>query len=230
MCLVGRDEAALEALGQEIERTTDCVLTAAKVDLSDPQAVVRFAAGVDDVDLLINCAGFSVVGEVKDIPLELYRHNMAVNFLAPVLLTGRLLGRATRPSTVINVLSTTAIAGRRRQASYSATKAALWAYTCILRRTAPVGTRVVEVLPATFASRFAANTVRVGADGTKTTGREAAHLSSGQEARGLTSAVVASKVYDAVEAGKDRVFVPFEAKLFLVLETVAPWLFRRLFK
>lgn len=230
MYLVGRDLAALEELRGDIMRTSDCVASVAKVDLSDSESVINFAATVDDVDLLINCAGFSVVGEIKDVPLNLFRNNMAVNFFAPVFLTTEFLRKNTKPRTVVNILSTTAIAGRRKQGCYSATKAALWAFTRILQRTVPPGLQVVEVLPATFASRFAENSIRVNFANSGQSWDIRANKSGGHNSHGLTSEAVASKILRAVEEGREYVFIPLKAMLFLTLEAVAPRLFRRLFK
>lgn len=230
MCLVGRNLAALEKLRGDIMRTSDCMVNVSKVDLSDSESVINFAATVDSVDLLINCAGFSVVGEIKDIPLDLFRNNMAVNFFAPVFLTTEFLRKSNKPMTVINVLSTTAIAGRRKQGCYSSTKAALWAFTRILRRIAPPGLQIVEVLPATFASPFAENSIRVTSANSGQPCGDRASRSGGQNSHGLTSKAVASKVFRAVEKGREYVFIPFESRLFLTLEAIAPWLFRRLFK
>jgi len=230
MCLVGRDLAALEELRGDIMRTSGCVASVAKVDLSDSESVINFAATVNDVDLLINCAGFSVVGEIKDIPLDLFRNNMAVNFFTPVFLTTEFLSKSTKPRTVVNILSTTAVAGRRKQGCYSATKAALWAFTRILRRTVPPGLQVVEVLPATFASRFAENSIRVNSANSGQPWGNRASQAGSQNSHGLTSEVVALKIQRAVKEGREYVFVLFEARLFLTLEAVAPRLFRRLFK
>lgn len=224
--LVGRNEAALEELREEITRTSPCQVQIARVDLASAGTIAEFASSVEHADLLINCAGFSVVGEVKDVPLEMFRRNMAVNFLGPVILTSEFLKKPVKPQTVVNVLSTTAVAGRRMHGCYSSTKAALWAFTRILRRVASPETRVVEVLAATFASRFANNTIRVGVQRHR---RGAASNAAGCR-HGLTSRAVAARIYKAVQNGREYVFVPFAARLFLALETTAPSAFGRLFK
>jgi short-subunit dehydrogenase len=224
--LVGRNEASLEELREEITLASPCQVQVARLDLASGEAIVEFASGVNDADLVINCAGFSVVGQVKDVPLEMFRKNMAVNFLGPVILTCEFLKKPVKPRVVVNVLSTTAVAGRRMHGCYSSTKAALWAFTRILRRVTSPEICVLEVLASTFASRFANNTIRVGGPGHK---RETVSTRAGR-GRGLTSRAVADKIYEAVQTGREYVFVPFAARLFLALETTAPSAFGRLFK
>ena len=223
--LVGRNHAALSQLREELVQKWRRTVHIARVDLGDLRALRDYTATVDHVDVLVNCAGFSVVGTVQDVPLDLFRRNMTVNCFAPVLLTEAFLRKDHPPRRIVNILSTTAIAGRRRQGSYSATKAALWAYTRLLRHAVPKGTRVTEILPATFASGFTANIVNVEAGGqTPATGPK-----GGQSAHGLTSRIVAAKTCRALEQGRRRLFIPRKAKLFHALEAVAPRLFRRLF-
>lgn len=225
ICLVGRDRTALRQLREELAPMHTCTIDVAGVDLGDLEAVSDYADAMEGVDMLVNCAGFSVVGAVQDVSLEWFRKNMTVNFLAPVLLTEAFLRKEPVPQCIVNVLSTTAIAGRRKQASYSASKAALWAYTRMCRQTAPAGTTVIEVLPATFASGFAAHTVAVESD------RKPTNLasSSGRNRHGLTSETVAAKVYQASMRGRRRVFIPHKAKLFHLLEATSPRLFQRMF-
>lgn len=225
ICLVGRDRTSLRQLREELAPTHTCTIDIAGVDLGDLEAVSEYAGAMEGVDVLVNCAGFSVVGAVQDVSLEWFRKNMTVNFLAPVLLTEAFLRKVPVPRCIVNVLSTTAIAGRRKQASYSASKAALWAYTRMCRQTAPAGTTVTEVLPATFTSGFAAHTVAVESD------RKPTNLasSSGRNRHGLTSETVAAKVYQASMHGRRRVFIPHKARLFHLLEATSPRLFQRMF-
>ena len=225
LCIVGRDRVALEALQQELQGNTDCRVDVARVDLANLGQVEHFAETIDSADVLINCAGFSTVGAVKDMPIELYRRNMTVNFFAPVVLTEVLLRKHPPARRIVNILSTTAIAGRERQSCYSASKAALWAYTRILRQTLPTETEVLEVLPATFASNFSANIVSVGSS--EAHGPHA--VQRRQRCHGLTSEIVAAEVCRALDRGCRRLFVPHKAHLFYILETVAPALFRRMF-
>ena len=89
---------------------------------------------------------------------------------------------------------------------------------------------MVEVLPATFASQFTENSIRVNSANSGQPWGNRASQSGGQNSHGLTSEVVALKIQRAVKEGREYVFVPFEARLFLTLEAVAPRLFRRLFK
>ncbi len=224
--LVGRDTSAMNELRKELTTTGQCDIRIDNVDLADPTATADYAAQIECTEALINCAGFSVVGEIADVSLEWFRKNMAVNFFAPVVLTCAALGRQAQPRHIVNVLSTTAVAGRRGHGCYSATKAALWAFTQMLRAAVPTEVHVVEAIPATFASGFARNTVKVAAGQSK----PHSERSSQGNGHGVTSAMVAEKIEDGMRRGRERIYVPFNARVFLSLEAVAPALFRKLFK
>ncbi|UCD53209.1 MAG: SDR family NAD(P)-dependent oxidoreductase [Phycisphaerales bacterium] len=224
--LVARNTPALEELRRELTTSGRCDVRLANVDLADPVATAHYAAQLECTDALVNCAGFSVVGPIAQIPLEWFKKNMAVNFLAPVILTYAALNGQNKPRHIVNVLSTTAVAGRKGHGCYSATKAALWAFTQMLRGAVPAEVHVLEAIPATFTSDFARNTVKVAAGRGEPRAEQA-----GQDTRhGVTSAMVAERIESALGRGDKRVYVPFNARLFLSLEALVPALFRRLFQ
>jgi short-subunit dehydrogenase len=218
--LVARTGSALLELKQQIEATSPCRVRIDAVDLADPNQTAAYIERAQPVDMLINNAGFHVHAHVVDTPLEVIRQNLEANFLASVRMTANLLARESRPRKVINVISTTAIAGRRNLGSYSASKAALWAFTRSLRRVYGNSMQILEVLPSTFESSLFHKGFAVQhreASGSPPTGRI------------LTSRQVARAIMRAEATGKERLLVPLEARAFLLLETVCPPLFRRVF-
>ena len=222
--IVARSGAALAGLRAEIESQTSCRVHVRALDLGEPGAVETLAREAAGVELLINNAGLRVEGDIVDTPLADFRRSYALNFLAPVELATALLSGPRPPRKLVNVLSTTAIAGRRGLAAYASSKAALWTFTRSLRRVHGDERQVLEILPASFDSRLVAAGRRHRA--TDGQGGPAQHAPA---ARRLTAHAVAERIRSAEAGGVERLLLPLEARLFLCLEALAPPLFRRLF-
>jgi len=229
--LVARNDKSLLEVKSDIMACSECAVHVANVDIGDSQAVADFADTIDHVDILINNAGSSVIGQVNDIPINVYNQNFATNFFGAVQLTLEFLKKERKPAKVVNVLSTTAIAGRREQSCYSATKAALWAFTRSLRRTIGDEVQIMEVLPSTFIhSNFSKNAVRITSEGNTRFGEISPKSHKAFAVRNLTSQKVAEQIYGAERRGKEIVLIPFKSRLFLILEACLPWLFHKMFK
>jgi NAD(P)-dependent dehydrogenase (short-subunit alcohol dehydrogenase family) len=220
--IVARSAAALESLRSELVGQTGCRVHVRAVDVGDPGAVEALAADAAGVELLINNAGLRVEGSLVETPLVDFRACYAVDFLGPVRLTRALLAGPSPPRKLVNVLSTTAIAGRSGLGAYASAKAALWSFTRSLRRVHGGSLQVLEVLPASFESGLVAESRRHGDDGGGPT-RQA------PSARRLGAGELAARIRRAEATGRERLLVPLEARLFLALEALAPPLFRRLF-
>jgi short-subunit dehydrogenase len=107
------------------------------------------------IDLLINNAGSSHRARFADGGWENVRETMALNFDAQLRLTEAFLPllRASAPSTIVNVTSTAAHVSRPGAAAYSASKAALTAFSDGLRaEEAKHGVHVATVLPGFVAT------------------------------------------------------------------------------
>ncbi len=102
-------------------------------------------------DILVNNAGIQYAPDfTKEVEAEDVSREIDVNLRAPILLTSRLLPLLRRhaKSTVVNVGSFLAYCPKATMPIYCATKAALHSFTLSLRlQLAPVGVRVVEMLP-----------------------------------------------------------------------------------
>jgi short-subunit dehydrogenase len=150
--LVARREDRLRALAAELPAHVTWVA----VDLTDEDAPtkvrdhVRAEHGLPT--LLVNNAGagFRARFASEQGGWENVRRTMAINFDAVVRLTEALLPdlRAAAPSAVVNVSSTAARVARTGTGAYSASKAALAAWTDSLRtEEAAHGVHVGNVLP-----------------------------------------------------------------------------------
>ncbi len=132
---VGRNAERAEELSARIAEmgaSAEVVLA----DLSEAGAADAVFAAIDErgllADTLINAAGLTTRTEILDIDLADYDDLFAVNVRSPVLLCGRFakrLLRASRPGTVVDILSNAMHGGAPDISIYSMTKAALGIHT-----------------------------------------------------------------------------------------------------
>ena len=94
-----------------------------------------------------------------------YVEILNANFFSPVLLANHLISNSNTRK-VINILSTTAICGRKNHSAYSSSKSALWAYSRSLRRNKGNRIQVLEVIPSTFKSDLNRNSQKKGNEAT----------------------------------------------------------------
>jgi short-subunit dehydrogenase len=128
--LVARREDKLRALAEEIERKNNVAAEVIACDLSDRAA--REALEVSrDVSVLVNNAGFGSAGNFVELDHENEMRMVRTNVEAVVDLCGRYLPGMVRrgEGAVVNVASTVAFQPMVRQATYSASKAFVLAFT-----------------------------------------------------------------------------------------------------
>lgn len=123
-------------------------------NLADAASVEARAAALiaegGPVDILVNCAGITVLGSVLETDLDEVQRVFAVNFLAPYALMRAVLPGmiAKGRGSIINVASDQALIGKPLSAAYGASKAAI----AQLSRSAaldwaPHGVRVNAIAP-----------------------------------------------------------------------------------
>jgi short-subunit dehydrogenase len=158
LLLVARRADRLEALCGEVGGGA----TYEAADLTDPDTALRIAARVEDdcdgsLQLLVNNAG----GDREDRPpfaeagYARVREIMELNFDSAVRLTEALLPilRRSAPSAIVNVSSIAARIARRQTGPYSASKAALAAWSdALYLEERPHGVHVATVLPGFVAT------------------------------------------------------------------------------
>jgi NAD(P)-dependent dehydrogenase (short-subunit alcohol dehydrogenase family) len=96
-------------------------------DVATVEARARALIGERGVDVLVNCAGVTVLGSVLETSLAETERVFRVNFLAPYALIRAVLPGmiARRRGAVVNVASDQALIGKKASAAYGASKAAL---------------------------------------------------------------------------------------------------------
>ena len=132
------------------------------LDVTKPgDAAVATAAAIDRfgcIDVLVNNAGYGIVGAVEETPEAEFRAQMETNFFGAVAVLQAVLPfmRAQRSGAVVNISS---LAGQRASAgfgAYSASKFALEGLSeALAQELAPFGIKVLIVEPGVFRTGFA---------------------------------------------------------------------------
>jgi NAD(P)-dependent dehydrogenase (short-subunit alcohol dehydrogenase family) len=137
------------------------------LDLSDetavPGVVRQAAARAGGLDVLVNNAGYSLVGAVEETSLAEAAQIMATNFFAPLRLTQAVLPlfREQGHGFIVNVASVASTIGFPLTAMYSASKGALAAWSdALAAELAGSGLRVTCVEPGGLRTRFAGPSLR----------------------------------------------------------------------
>jgi NAD(P)-dependent dehydrogenase (short-subunit alcohol dehydrogenase family) len=149
------DKASAEAVAAETGGV------AYEVDVADEGATRALAEWVEErhgrIDVLVNNAGVSGVGDVEETTLELWEHVMRVNVRGVFLMSRAVVPRmiARRSGSIVNMSSAIAETGLARRVSYAASKGAVLALTRSMQvDCAPHGVRVNAILPGTIMTPF----------------------------------------------------------------------------
>ena len=148
--IVDIDFARAESLAQELPDAS-----AERCDITNEADVRQLFAGIPALDILFNCAGIGMVGNVEETELtdfqRLFRVNVEGTFLMtkaalPLLKKGR--------GSVLNMGSVAGLVGVKRRFGYCATKGAVTALTRQLAVDYPVEIRANCIAPGTVDSPF----------------------------------------------------------------------------
>jgi short-subunit dehydrogenase len=128
--LVARRVERLESLANELRNQYHVqaeVLVADLADSADIQRVADYAAGLDDLEILVNNAGFAVWGNYAETPVERQLEMVQVHVNASMCLCRAALPKmiASRRGNIINVSSVAAFTPKPRDVIYTASKAFL---------------------------------------------------------------------------------------------------------
>ena len=142
LVLVARQRDRLEALAKELRKTHGVAADVVAADLGTPEGREALWSATEGagrpVSLLVNGAGFGLVGPEADLPLEKVRQLLAVNVVATAELTHRFLVamRARRAGAILNVSSTSAFYPVPYFSLYGASKAFVLNFTHALHEEA----------------------------------------------------------------------------------------------
>lgn len=163
--IAGRDEDKLKNASERLSNVKYI-----KCDVTDEESISSLVEKLEEdypeLNVLINNAGAANYYNLgtKAGAYEKAKSEITVNYLAPILLTEKLLPVLLNKAeaAVINISSIAAYSPGLVLPTYSASKAALHSYTQILRLTLSVDTavKVFEVLPPLVDTEFAAALTR----------------------------------------------------------------------
>ena len=138
--LTDRDQVTLDAAADALRAEGAEVLLARAVDLTDADAVARFAdevhARCGPMDVVLNVAGISIWGSIESLTSEHWRRVLDVNLMGPVHVLSAFVPpmiAAGRGGHVVNVASAAALFGLPWHAAYSASKFGLRGVSEVLR-------------------------------------------------------------------------------------------------
>ncbi|MBS1788607.1 MAG: SDR family oxidoreductase [Acidobacteria bacterium] len=163
LILTARSVDRLEALANELRSKFDVAVAVIKSDLgqsSDWQMLFDQTEGRgQQVDLLINNAGFGAVGDFADLPLDKQLEMIQVNVSALVALSHLFVQPMLqrKSGAIIQLASTASFQGVPYFATYSGTKSFILTFSeALWAECQPFGVRVLAVCPGPTGTHFQA--------------------------------------------------------------------------
>ncbi len=161
LILTARSGDRLEALANELRTRHQIGITVIEADLSQssaPQTLFEKteAAGLQ-VDLLVNNAGFGLVGDFDNLPLDRQLEMIQVNVMALVALAHLYLQPMIRrrSGAILNLASTASFQGVPYFSVYAATKSFIMIFSeGLWAECQPLGVRVAALCPGATESNF----------------------------------------------------------------------------
>ncbi|MDX1498092.1 MAG: SDR family oxidoreductase [Salinisphaeraceae bacterium] len=128
------------------------------------QAIERITREAGRIDVVVNNAGFGLMGPLAELPATAIREQLDTNVVAPVALTQATLpllreaARVNKSARVANIGSVSGILTTPFSGAYCASKAAIHAVSDALRmELAPFGIHVITIQPGAIRSEFGNN-------------------------------------------------------------------------
>ena len=211
--LVARSAAKLAELAASLSRTHGIAARALAADLADPaapQAIFEQTRG-DTIEILINNAGFGLLGAFAETDWAVEAHMLQVNIAALAHLTKRYLPEMLRRRSgrILNVASTAAFVPGPFMSIYYASKAFVVSFShAIANEVKGTGVTVTVLCPGPTLTGFS----------------EAAGISGSKlfEGAAMSAADVARDGYRAMMAGKAEVISGVRNRLMMLGTRLAP--------
>lgn len=179
------------------------------LDLTDKASIAAFAAGLGQVDVLVNNAGESQAGPLAELPGDAVERLFQLNVLGPVALTKALLPgmRERQYGRVVMVGSMLASFPMPYRSSYVATKAALRGFAVAARfEESPFGVWITAVEPGQIDTGLRERRTKYLTEGSAHTADFTTFMAKLDEkqAKGITPEKVATTIVTAIEADRPR--------------------------
>lgn len=120
------------------------------LDVTDPQSIARAVEAAGTIDALVNNAGIGFLNALEGTPVETARDIFETNTIGTIAMTQAVVPqmRERRAGVIVNVTSSVTLRALPLLSVYTASKAAVNAFTdSVALELAPLGVRVRVVLP-----------------------------------------------------------------------------------
>ncbi len=148
--IVDLDEKRGQALAQTLPGSA-----AHRCDITDETQVIQLFSGISELDILVNCAGIGLVGNVEETEVGDWQRLFRVNVEGSFLITKAALPLLKKVrGSIVNIGSVAGLVGVKRRFAYCATKGAVIAMTRQLAVDYPTEIRANCIAPGTVDSPF----------------------------------------------------------------------------
>lgn len=204
-----RNLSKVKNLPEELQKSVRFIAMDVTSDESVQCGVAEYFRQAGGIDVLINNAGYGVLGPIEEFPMERTREIFETNYFGTLRVTQAILPRMReqRQGLILNLSSLGAKFVIPFQTHYSATKAAIEALTEGLRQEVrPFGIKVVAIEPGDIKTNF--NDVIDFGDSSQSPYKpwvEASwHLTDINMKKAPTPEVIAKKVYQIIQKKHPR--------------------------
>jgi short-subunit dehydrogenase len=229
LALADRDEAGLQAVAAEIAKAHARKVTVHRVDVGEPAEIEAFAqaavAGHPGLNILVNNAGVTLLGQFNEIDQAQMDWLMNINFWGVVRSTRAFLPHLARQreAHIVNLSSIFGIIAPPGQTAYAASKFAVRGFSESLRHELQMAASPVK-LSVVHPGGVATNIVRNSRTGVGITDNErrAQAIEWFDTAAKTTPAAAALRIIKGIETNAPRILIGTDARLMDLLQRFRP--------
>jgi short-subunit dehydrogenase len=229
VALADRDEAGLQTVAAEINRTHSQKVTLHRVDVSEPQQIADFAQAATSahpgLNIVVNNAGVALLGQFNEIDQAQMDWLMNINFWGVVHATRAFLPHLARQreAHIVNLSSIFGIIAPPGQTAYAAAKFAVRGFSESLRHELQMAASPVR-LSVVHPGGVSTNIVRNSRDGTGVTdnARRAQSIERFDAIAKTTPAAAALRIIQGIEKNQPRILIGNDARFMDLLQRLRP--------
>jgi short-subunit dehydrogenase len=229
VALADRDEAGLQTVAAEINRTHSQKATTHRVDVSEPQQIADFAQAATSahpgLNIVVNNAGVALLGQFNEIDQAQMDWLMNINFWGVVHATRAFLPHLARQreAHIVNLSSIFGIIAPPGQTAYAAAKFAVRGFSESLRHELQMAASPVR-LSVVHPGGVSTNIVRNSRDGTGVAdnARRAQSIERFDAVAKTTPAAAALRIIQGIENNQPRILIGNDARFMDLLQRLRP--------
>ncbi|HMI11850.1 MAG TPA: SDR family NAD(P)-dependent oxidoreductase [Bradyrhizobium sp.] len=229
VALADRDEAGLQTVAAEINRTHSQKVTLHRVDVSEPQQIADFAQAATSahpgLNIVVNNAGVALLGQFNEIDQAQMDWLMNINFWGVVHATRAFLPHLARQreAHIVNLSSIFGIIAPPGQTAYAAAKFAVRGFSESLRHELQMTASPVR-LSVVHPGGVSTNIVRNSRAGTGVTdnARRAQSIERFDAIAKTTPAAAALRIIQGIEKNQPRILIGNDARFMDLLQRLRP--------